>query len=110
MPFVFDAPGLPPATSDDLTLDEMVDIERETGEAWISVNPLGRADHARAVLVRLYARQHGAEEGRKRAGALTVGQTQAAVTWRAEDDRPIEHRDGVPVVDPKADTDGPATT
>lgn len=111
MPFTFTFPDLPDGlTSDDLTLDEMAAIEAETGEPWIAVNPLARADHALAVLTRFYARGHDLKQGRARAGALTVAQTSAGVHWQKEDDRPIEHRDGIPVVDPKEDTAGSATT
>lgn len=94
---------------DDLTLDEVVEVEKETGESWLRLNPLRSAVHARAVMVRFLARTAGEDEARRRLGGMKVADVVAAITV-VDDDRPQEFHDGVPVVDPPQAGDGQATT
>jgi hypothetical protein len=98
--------------SEDLTVDETCDIEAEVEDGWwfIVFEPVKTAKHARSILVRLSAREHGMEEARKRVGAMTVGQMFAAFEPVPEDDRPEQYEDGLPVVDPKSEPGEPATT
>jgi hypothetical protein len=94
---------------DDLTLDEVVEVEKETGESWLLMNPIRSAVQARALMVRFLARSVGEDAARKQIGAMRVADVVAAIE-RVDDDRPDEFVDGVPVVDPKADGGAAATT
>ena len=95
---------------EDLTLDEVVAVERETGDTWVTLNPLRSAVHARAIMVRFLARTVGEDEARRRLGGLRVADVVSGIERVPDDDRPQEFRDGMPVVDPKADGGAPATT
>lgn len=101
-------------TTEDYTLDEMVATEKRTGTpgmrwAYIAASAATDRESLRALIVVWFARPDGVtvEDAEKRAGALTGRQLQVQ---DVEDDRPVEHRDGIPVVDPKADGVVPATT
>lgn len=96
--------------TEDLTLDEAIEVEAETGESWLFLNPIRSAKHAKAILTRFLAREHGLDAARDRVGAMSVTDVLDCVDRAESDDRPAEHRDGVPVVDPKAEPDEPATT
>jgi hypothetical protein len=109
MPFVFVVDGQK-TRGDDLTLDEIVEVEKAAGTGWYALNPYNSAVHCRALLVEIYARSHSREDAQKLVGALTVRQAESMVDFVAEDDRPIEYEDGIPVVDPKAGTGEPGTT
>lgn len=96
---------------DDLTLDEACSFERATGASWATMNPTTSAAHCRAVLVELYARARSRDEAEKVVGALTSRQAVDHINVvDADDDRPVEHKDGIPVVDPKAEPGAPVTT
>jgi hypothetical protein len=95
-------------TSEDYTLDEMVAAEKHTQIVWSGLRPDREAEHVRAMVAAWYSRTGPADEADKRAGALTARQFK--VTVMADDDRPAEYRDGIPVLDPKAGGDAPATT
>lgn len=95
-------------TTQDYTLDEMVAVEKRTGFQWGGLRPHSEAEHARALIIHWYARTGPVDDAEKRAGVLT--DRQVRVTEMPDDDRPAQHNDGIPVVDPKADGDGPATT
>jgi hypothetical protein len=94
---------------DDLTLDEAVAVERETGESWLHLNPVRSANQARAIMVQFLARSIGEDKARAEVGKMTVGEFSKAVEV-VKDDRPDEFRDGQPVVDPKAVGVEPGTT
>ena len=96
--------------TEDLTLDEAIAVEEETGESWLFLNPIRSAKHAKAILARFLAREHGLDAARDRVGAMSVTEVLDCVDKADADDRPTEHRDGVPVVDPKADQAAPPTT
>jgi len=97
--------------TEDLTLDELADVEHDAGESWSFVlqAPLKTAVSARAILVRFLAREHGPEQAVKLAGGMTFREVLDAFEF-VEDDRPEEYKKDVPVVDPKAGTDEPGTT
>ena len=97
-------------STDDLTLGEVVDIERETGESWVVMNPLRSAAQARAIIRRLLARDLGIDKATAKTDAMRVVDVVEAIEPEVKDDRPRQHVDGVPQVDPKAETDGSATT
>lgn len=94
---------------EDLTLDEIVEVERETGQTWTQLNPLRSATHARAIMVRFLARDVGDDEARAQVGGMRVGDAVQAIDV-VKDDRPDEFVNGAPVVDPKADAAAPAMT
>lgn len=97
-------------STDDMTLAEVVEVERETGESWIYMNPLRSAVQARAILRRLLAREHGLDEATRRVDGMRVVDVVRAIEPEPRDDRPSQHVDGMPVVDPKAVTGGSGTT
>lgn len=110
MPFRITVDGRSMLT-EDFTLDELTAIEAEVGESWdfVVMAPYKTARHATSLIKHFLSRQHGPEEASKRAGAMTFKQVLDAME-PVEDDRPKMHQDGVPVVDPKAETAEPATT
>ncbi len=110
MPFVFHLDNGHHITSDDLTLDEAVAAESAVGESWLLLNPLQHASHCRALLVQLYSRYMPKDDAAKKVGALSLKTAIDCVDWTDSDDRPIEHSDGMPIVDPKEDTAGTETT
>lgn len=90
--------------TEDLTLDELVEIEKEAGEPWsfAIAAPLKTAASGRAIATKLLARRYGPEEGAKRAGAMTFKQILDAFE-HVPDDRPEDYsKDGIPKPDPKA--------
>lgn len=96
---------------EDLTLDETCRFERATGASWGELNPTQSAVQCRAILLEFYARTRSRDEAEKVVGALsTRAAVEHIVLVEAEDDRPAEYRDGVPVVDPKAEPAATATT
>jgi hypothetical protein len=98
-------------TTDDYTLDEMVAVEQACKFKWsyVIASAKDEAETARALVVHWLARTApDLEAAQKRAGSLT--NRQVKVEQVEDDDRPIEWEDGLPVVDPKAATDGPVTT
>lgn len=99
---------------DDLTLAEFRVIEERTGVPWTRVNPLVSAQQASAVLY-VVAMRGGAtaEQAQARVDAMDMPQVLKHLVlepYEHEDDRPKEYEDGVPVIDPKADPAGQATT
>lgn len=96
---------------EDLTLDETCRFEQATGASWAQLNPTQSALHCRAILLEFYSRTRSRSEAERAVGALsTRAAVEHIVIVDAEDDRPVEHRDGVPVVDPKTGPAGTATT
>ena len=98
-------------TTEDLTLDEIEVIEAAAGEPWLFIvsAPAKSAKHAKAILAAVLRRGMDADAAEAAAGAMTMREVLAAFEL-VDDDRPVEHRDGVPVVDPPPATDGPGTT
>lgn len=96
--------------TDDLTLDEIALCEDDTGESWLLANPYRSAKWIRAITVRILARTIGEDEAKVRVGKQTVKETLAGVEMAYDDDRPDEHMDGVPLVDPKEAEADSATT
>ncbi len=110
MPFVFSLDNGKRLTSDDLTLDEAVEVEATLGESWLLLNPLQHASHCRALLILVYSRYMTRDDAVAKVGALSLRAAIDCVDWVNSDDRPIEHDDGLPIVDPKEVTDGTGTT
>lgn len=90
--------------TDDLTLDEAILIQKETGHSWFVINPLQDPAAAKAIQTRFLAREYGEEEAAKRAGSMTVRELVAAVK-AVDDDLPDEYENGIPLVE-----DVPATS
>lgn len=109
MPFVFSVDGQK-VRSDDLTLDEIIAVEQSTGVGWYQLNPVESAVQCRAFLVQIHARSRSRDEAEKLVGGMTAREAAAGIDFVENDDRPIEFDEGMPVVDPKEDTAGPATT
>lgn len=109
MPFVFTVDGRK-IRSDDLTLDEIVAVEQAAGVGWYQLNPVESAVQCRAFLVQIHARTRSRDEAEKLVGGMAAREAAASIDFAEDDDRPIEFDDGMPVVDPKEDTAGPATT
>ncbi len=82
-------------TTDDLTLGEAEQVEKATGESWLTMNPLRSALHCKAIIVAYLSRDHTPEEADAIATALTVKQATEAVEV-VEDDLPDEYEDGIP--------------
>jgi hypothetical protein len=106
VPFLFDVDG-ETWTSEDYTLDEMVEVERRAKVKWVFLDPVQEREVTRAFIVVRFARSGSVADAEKRAGALTEKQIGVR---QGEDDRPTEFRSGVPMVDPPPATAAPATT
>ncbi len=85
-------------SSEDYTLAEMVQIERQTRVQWLHMHPDSEADHALAYIVVWWARGSTAEEALLRAGKLTAREFRIV---ESEDDRPTDYANGIPTLDPK---------
>jgi hypothetical protein len=96
-------------TTEDLTLDEAAACEAEVGETWLVCNPIRSAKWAKAILTRFRAREVGEQQAAAEVGAMTLKAALDRIN-KADDDRPVEHVDGVPVVDPQPATGDTATT
>lgn len=97
-------------TTDDLTIAETARCEREVGESWLHAHPLRSAAWACAIMTRFRAREVGEDAAAREVGAMTVRDVLARIEKLDDDDRPTEHADGVPVVDPPPVTDDTETT
>ena len=95
---------------DDLTLAEVSLCEDETGQSWLAANPYTSGKWALAILTRFLARSVGEEQAKATVGGYTIKEALGALELVEEDDRSTEFVEGIPVVDPKADTDDSATT
>jgi len=77
---------------DDLTLDEVCEIEDETGSSWLMISPLRSAKHAKAIIPRLMmhvgnpTQRPTLEQARSRVGCMTVTQVLACITEDTEAD------------------------
>lgn len=94
---------------EDLTLAETAAIEDELGKTWLVINPLASAKHAKAIMTTLLARDMPREQAAAAIDGLSLRAALDAIE-RAEDDRPAEYANGVPVIDPKAGPGEPETT
>jgi len=94
---------------EDLTLDEACEVEKETGESWLRLNPVKSAVQARAIIVRFLARDLGDKVAREQVGGMSLADVVAALEI-VDDDRPKEFHEGSPVVDPKEDGAGRSMT
>jgi hypothetical protein len=78
---------------DDLTLDEVCDIEQETGSTWLVISPMRSAKHAKAIIPRLMThvgdltKRPSLEQARQRVGVMTITQVLECIT---EDEAPDE--------------------
>lgn len=97
--------------AEDLTLAECRQLEEETGQSWKYLSPVRSSTAMIALLTCLHARTLGADAARAKVEALTMGQSMDMVEIvDGEDDRPVEHNNGIPVVDPLASPAASATT
>lgn len=88
--------------TDELTLDEAAQIEKDAGTSWLSINPFQSANQCRAIIVAFLTRDVGREAAQAQAGAMTLTETLDALK-AVGDDMPGEFEDGVP--DPKAEAE-----
>lgn len=91
--------------TDDLTLDEVCQIESVTGTTWLSMNPVRSATVCRAVMVAFLSRDRDATEAAKFVGALTADEAAKALRV-ADDDLPTEFEGGVPLAAADSATTG----
>lgn len=82
-------------STDDLTLDEAVAIEKATGISWLYLNPVRSAEHCKAIMVAFLSRDRTPAEAEAVVGKLSLAAATAAVT-DVEDDLPDEYEDGIP--------------
>lgn len=107
MPIRITIEGVGSFLTDDLTLDETIAIERETGHSWYGINPFTSGADCMAIMVAFLSRTLDPEVARKQIGSMAVRDVLAAVDVVEEDGRPSEYAEGLP--DPKAEG-GSATT
>lgn len=82
-------------TTDDLTLDEAIQVERDTEETWLRLNPYRSAAHAKAILVAFITRTSGAAEAARVVGAMTLAAALDCFSV-ADDDLPTIFEGGIP--------------
>lgn len=108
MPYVLTVDGAK-FNTDDLTLDESIDIETETDSSWVLINPFRSARHFKAI-ARVAMKRAGRNDAEIASylSALTVTEALDSVELVTEDDLPSIYEDGVP--DPKAEDETPTGT
>lgn len=89
--------------TDDLSIDEAVDVEKETGHSWQYINPFTSAADCRAIMVAFLTREMSRAEALKTVGAISTGLALRSIKV-VSSDLPDEYADGIP----KAGA-GPAT-
>lgn len=97
-------------STQDLTVDECCAVEALLGETWATIAPARSSTHARALFTQLISRSKDLEEAQKIVGSWTVAEITERLKITEGDDRPVEYADGVPVVSPKRERAGSATT
>lgn len=93
--------------TDDLTLDEAIAIEAATGHSWVDVNPFRSAEDCKAIMVAFLARTAGADEARRRVGALSLKAVMSSVDV-VPDDLPDAFEGGLPLAEAAPSTAGPS--
>lgn len=81
--------------TDELTVEEFMTIERDTGRTWWELNPVRSAPEFRAVAVAFLSRTRSKEDALKIVSALTINDVVAA-TKLVRDDLPDVYEDGIP--------------
>lgn len=95
--------------TDDLTFVEIRAVEKATGVSWLRIDPVRWAEHLWHVMVQLLSRSVAEDVAIKRLEGMTAAEIGACISV-VPDDRPVEHTDGVPVVDPPRGQAGSVTT
>lgn len=85
--------------TDDLTLDEAIQIEIDADTNWGLINPFKSAKDAKAVLTAFMGRTDGRAGALNRVGKMTLTQILECIDI-VEDDRPEQFEEGIPS-DPK---------
>lgn len=95
--------------TDDLTLDESIQIEDETEASWVFINPFRSAKHFKAI-ARVALKRAGKSDAEiaNYLSTLTVTQALDSVETVSTDDLPTIYENGVP--DPKAEDETPTGT
>lgn len=89
-------------SSDDLTLDELVPIEKVSGIGWGYINPLRNVEVARALLATWLIRDGlSDDEAKAEIAKFTTKTLKHTFRYTEDDDLPDDWEDGLPVVDPK---------
>jgi hypothetical protein len=89
---------------DDLTLDEVVELEEFLDCAWLEVRPLRYARHGRAVLTIFMRRSMGEAEVAAALKAMTFADYEKALVFEPTDDLPVTWEEGLPLTDAAATT------
>lgn len=92
--------------TDDLTLNEAIQIEADANTNWGLINPFRSAEDAKAVIVAFLTRSTGRPVALERVGTMTVKATLECIDI-VEDDRPDAFEEGIPL--PEADGASTAT-
>jgi hypothetical protein len=94
------------ATIDDLKYEDLVTLFKETGCNYADLlSPLDTSKDPDwyGAIARLFLTRFGGhtpESAKALVDSMSMRQIVASLDW-VDDDRPIEHTDGIPVVDPK---------
>lgn len=96
MPFTVEVAGQVFNTGD-LTIDEAIAIEKETGETWRTMTPLHSAKHWRAIAKTFLLRSMGSDEVESVLSKVRADQAVEATEWVATD-TPDAYEDGAPLV------------
>lgn len=92
----------------DLTLEQCGQVERLTDRSWLHINPLKWAQDAIAILAVMHVARKGGnvEDVVDQVGKLKPDEYIQLIQIEAEDDLPVEYRNGFP---PAADESSTST-
>ena len=108
MPFLFTLDGKE-FNSDDLTVDDAVQIEQLMDKSWLDINPILHGAAFRAMGIVFLTPHLGKDKATEYMGKLKIIETMDHVRWVGEDDLPDVYEDGIPKAAPKVEEDGTST-
>jgi len=82
-------------STDDLSVAQAVELEKELGRTWRELNPLGSAAEFQAFAKVCLSRDHPGDQAAKLAAELPLGVALAAARW-VDGDLPTTYEDGLP--------------
>lgn len=100
MPFLFTLDGHE-FTSDDLTVDEAVQIEELMGKSWLDINPVLHGSAFRAMAITFLSKHMDRKDAVAYVNAIKLNKVLDHVRWVEDDDLPESFEDGLPA--PKAE-------
>lgn len=108
MPFVFTLDGKE-FNSDDLTVDDAVQIEQLMDKSWLDINPILHGAAFRAMGIVFLSKHMDKKAAESYMGKLRIKDTMDHVRWVEEDDLPDVYEDGIPKASPTVAADGTST-